>query len=147
MWENPIKEYESDNGQHPSEEQTVALISFLNKRTEEDYGFSYRLESASDDMVTTHRIYSNVNALYKYGCTGCRSKTKNKWYNLCLECKENIKTDERTQQLLGEFNERVEQLDEINNPWLPEAAADDTNSTNSDSTEHTECTQSVLSAQ
>ena len=82
-------------------------------------------------MISLDTIYKGVNTLYKYGCSGCASKTRNKWYHLCDECHETMTTNEELARDLTTFSEKVKELYEQNNPPLQENTAGDGDS-NSD---------------
>ena len=87
VWNNPIALYEEDWGLHPSKTQTAELLEYINQRVLEDFKTPYLLPSTSVDVLTLPNKYWNVTSLYKYGCAACGSKTKNRWSNICNDCK------------------------------------------------------------
>lgn len=118
LWPNPVKEYSDDDGRHPSREETEILLRYIQEKSLSDFNTNYFLPSASTETLTTEKLYGGVNSLYKYGCSGCNAKERNKWYNLCEQCKDDLKKDEKTKDLLEKFNERLEVIENENNPPL-----------------------------
>ena len=110
--ENPIVEFDEDQGRHPSPEQTVEMIKTINKSMADEHQVQYLLESATDDVVCLPNKYQNVRSLYKYGCAACNRKEKNKWFNLCDDCKVEAVSDKETtgeaEKMRLEIQRRIE---------------------------------------
>lgn len=119
IWENPLKAYEEDDGQHPSPIQTEQLLRYIDAMMSQQHGPPYVLQSATPETITTTKKYGRVNSLYKFGCSACSSRKKNKWYHICLECKEALQVDEQIKERKAYFDERVVALHELTNPSLP----------------------------
>ena len=116
--DNPLEGYSDDGGQHPSREETETLIRYIDAQTKNFFSTPYILPSATAESLATTGLYSKVTGLYKYGCSGCSSKSKNKWYNLCTECRSSAQEDEGIRKQIEEFDERVEKFMLINHPDL-----------------------------
>ena len=116
--DNPIEKYSDDGGQHPSREETELLIRCIDEQTRKFFDTPYLLPSATTESLTSSRIYSKVTGLYKYGCSGCSSKARNKWYNLCFDCMTALQSDENILKMAEEFEKRVDGFIELNNPEL-----------------------------
>ena len=116
--ENPIAQYSEDGGQHPSRAETERLIRFIDEKTKEIFQTPYLLPSATQDTLTTSTFYAKVTGLYKYGCSGCNAKTKNRWFNLCNDCRTTLQEDENILKLVDEFEDRVDKFMDANNPEL-----------------------------
>lgn len=116
--DNPLDEYSDDGGQHPSRAETEVLVRYIDEQTRKFYGTPYILPSATSESLASTDLYSNVTGLYKYGCSGCSSKARNKWYNLCTECRSAVQEDADIRKQIEEFEERVEQFLLANNPDL-----------------------------
>ena len=112
IWENPIEPYEEVDGmhEHPSPEQSMKLCKFISQMLQTDFNIPLFLESATEDVFALPNKYWHVNSLYKYGCGACNSRIKNKWFNICDQCKQAAATDEEVQVKLKWFNSRVETL-------------------------------------
>ena len=126
VWENPVAQYEADGGQHPSAKQTEVLLQYINVHANQDLGVPYILPSSTGETLTSERFYKQVNALYKYGCAACDSKTQNKWYNLCEECKVALKEDDGIKRGLLKFEEQVKKIEEA---WMPQLGITTTTNT------------------
>ena len=119
VWENPLKRYDEDQGSHPSPEQTEQLLRYIDAMVAQQNGSTYLLKSASSETITTTKKYSRVNSLYKFGCTACSSRKKNKWYYVCIDCKTTMSNDEDNKLATENFNNFVSETMEANNPALP----------------------------
>ena len=124
VWQNPVEEYTEDNGQHPSVEETEQLLRFIDEQAKAVFETPYMLSSATSQTLTTTAKYSKVRSLYKYGCSGCNQKTKNRWYNLCDQCKISIREDGDIQQAVEGFNDRVNKFLEEHSPTLEHLSFD-----------------------
>ena len=98
FWENPLKMYEEDEGMHPSPQQTEQLLKYMDAMFAQQHGLTYLLKSATSEIITTKRKYNKVNSLYKFGCSACSSRKKNKWFYICTDCKSNIASDSATKE-------------------------------------------------
>ena len=111
VWENPIKEYDEDNGMHPSPTQTVDLMKFVHAKTMEVWKTPFILPSADDAILKTVNKYHHVNSLYRYGCGACDGKDRNKWFNICDKCKDAASKNEdigsKAKKMLHEIEEKV----------------------------------------
>lgn len=112
IWENPIEAYEEVDGmhEHPSPEQSIQLCKFISQMLQADFSIPLFLKSATEDVFALPNKYWHVNSLYKYGCGACNSRIKNKWFNICDQCKQAAASDEEVQVKLKWFNSRVETL-------------------------------------
>ena len=70
-----IKEKVSHDGIHPTEEGTEVILKELT-----------HVESRLSNKITTNRIYSGVQCLYKYGCRACESTDYTP--TICERCQE-----------------------------------------------------------
>ena len=122
VWENPLKKYDEDGGQHPSPEQTEQLIRYIDAMVAQQHGTSFLLPSATNDTITTRWKYGRVNALYKFGCAACSSREKNKWYYICLECKTALLEDVATKVATARFNTYIQEAYDEENPTLQRQA-------------------------
>ena len=122
--DNPLECYSDDGGQHPSVEETVALIQYIDEQTKKLFETPYVLPSSTVETLTTTSLYGKVTGLYKYGCSGCDSKERNKWYNLCTECRASLQGDDEVQKMVEEFEERVERFMSVNNPEIQEVSTE-----------------------
>ena len=86
VWDNPIDSYEEDACTHPSPSQTTTLLHHIDQKSKEDFGVSIFLKSGPNNLISTKKKYSGVQALYKYGCSACADKERNKWRSLCSKC-------------------------------------------------------------
>ena len=80
--------------------------------TTEIFGIPYRLQAATDKTVCSNKIYSGVNGLYKFGCSACNRRERNKWYNICDECTKSLKEDPGIKKSLELLQERVKEIEE-----------------------------------
>ena len=117
VWRNPIERYDEDWGMHPSMTQTAELLEYINQRSVEDFDIPYLLPSTSVDVLALPNKYWNVNSLYKYGCAACASKTKNRWANICENCKTAAEGTDVT-LLADEFAKRVKIIMDVEQPTL-----------------------------
>ncbi len=115
VWKNPIATYDEDWGIHPSMTQTAELLDFINYRVHEDFKLPYQLPSATQEVLALPNKYSNVTSLYKYGCAACGRKDRNRWANICEECKAAAVSAE---DLTEDFAKRVEAVLDDENPAL-----------------------------
>ena len=118
IWDNPIEQYENDDGTHPSEKQTGEILAYINTKCREVFGADLLLPSASSELICSNRMYRGVNALYKYGCAACPRKERNRWPGVCDACKEEMNNCETLKEELKAFDKRVQELNELNNPSL-----------------------------
>ena len=120
VWKNPLPSYSMDDGRHPSEEESVGIIKFLNEKVKELFKESLIMEAASDDLMTTTNYYRGVNDLYKYGCAACPSKARNKWPLLCDACVANasVLTNEELKTAVQDYDAAVEKQYMAMNPPL-----------------------------
>ena len=107
VWDNPLRSYANDGGTHPSEEDTKTIIKFLDGMVKDTFDVPFLLPSATDDVITTDRIYHHVNSLYRYGCAACPSKVKNKWPLLCDVCVGGLKDHPDFENAVLDFDARV----------------------------------------
>ena len=119
VWDNPCTQYESEDGRHPTVDQTLEIANFLNGKTKEYFETPYILSTADQKNVTSSIMYSKVNSLYKYGCAACNRKERNKWFFLCDLCKEEAKTDSWVHDMQKQFDELMTQIEQAENPMLP----------------------------
>ena len=124
VWENPLEQYDEDNGSHPSKEQTAGLLLHLNERSMESFGTRLTLFSSPDDALFSNRFYVGVNALYKYGCSACCRKERNTWVGLCNECKNDMREDSGFKATLDTFRQRVNDVQSENLPLLNHSGDD-----------------------
>ena len=119
FWENPLKVYEEDDGMHPSPQQTEQLLKYMDAMFAQQHGLTYLLKSATSEIITTNRKYNKVNSLYKFGCSACSSRKKNKWFYICTDCKSNIASDTATKEATTRFRSCVQTLEDQMAPTLP----------------------------
>ena len=124
VWSNPIDRYEEDWGLHPSITQTAELLEYINQRVLEDFKTSYLLPSTSIDVLALPNKYWNVTSLYKYGCAACGSKTRNRWSNICDDCKAAADSSDVT-PLAEDFERRVATIMDAELPMLSSDDADE----------------------
>jgi hypothetical protein len=124
LWQNPLEKYTEDNGQHPSVGETEQLLRLIDEQAKAVFGTPYILPSATSQTLTTKAKYSKVKSLYKYGCSGCNLKTKNRWYNLCDQCRTSIREDGDIRQAVERFNDRVNKYLEEHSPTLEHLSFD-----------------------
>ena len=125
IWENPLKSYDEDFGQHPSPEQSVTLCTYMHKKATEDFAVGVLMKSASDDVIALPNKYRHVTSLYRYGCAACASKARNKWYNICDICKEAAVQDEEIKKEKEWYDTRLKAIMDEENPSLPSDSDDD----------------------
>ena len=124
VWRNPIEGYDEDWGSHPSIVQTADLLEYINKRVHEDFNVSYQLPSATKEVLALPTKYKYVTPLYKYGCGACGKKDRNRWTNICDNCKTDAQ-DEAIISLAEDFAKRVAEIEDLENPTLEVASDDD----------------------
>ena len=115
---NPIDSYDEDWGKHPTREQTVALINFLDEQAKILFDVPLKLESATDDVLCAPRFYKGITPLYRFGCSGCNDRTKNKWQNLCDACRQTAFEDPDILSKAGGIRNREKQIYELANPQM-----------------------------
>ena len=115
----PFFDFEEDQGQQPSPEQTKQIINYLDEKLLEKFGHPYKLSSATDDSLVTSRKYAGVRSLYKYGCSACCSRERNKYHSVCDTCKDFMKDDASFRQEVADFTLGVEAKYDVENPTLP----------------------------
>ncbi len=125
VWENPVVEYEEDFGDHPTQQQTVVLGKYLHEKVEREFGMPMLMDSATDEVIALPNKYWNVTTFYKYGCAACNNKCRNKWFNLCDDCKQNANVDADVQTKAAEFTKRQSQIEDLENPALQESDGDE----------------------
>ena len=125
VWENPVVQYEEDFGDHPSPQQTVVIGKYINEKVERDFGIPMLMESATDEVIALPNKYWNVTTFYKYGCAACSNKNKNKWFNLCDNCKQNASADVDVQNKATDFSKRQLEIEALENPTLQESDGDE----------------------
>ncbi len=115
--DNPVKRFDDDGGRHPSADQTVEIIKFLDTKLKDilDIPF-YLLPSATDETVVT-RKYFGVTPLYRFGCSGCMCRKKNKWDNLCDDCLNGVNGSQEM-EAAERIEKRAEALFNLSNPPL-----------------------------
>ena len=118
VWDNPCEYYESEDGRHPTVDQTLQIVNELHTQTLKFFESPLILDAATPVHLTSSRMYSEVNSLYKYGCAGCNKKDRNKWFHLCDHCREALKTDEWVMQAVKKFEEAVTAIEDAENPPL-----------------------------
>ena len=124
LWDNPVPAFDDDFGRHPSAVQTKTIINLIDKNCREVFGVPFVLDSATDEVLTT-KLYTGVNSLYKFGCSGCNGRTKNKWYNLCNDCTSSLGSDEKIMADTEKLVERAEAIyDELNPAFIPADGSD-----------------------
>ncbi len=117
VWKNPLDSFDDDGGRHPSPEQTVEILQYINSKTKEFYGFDYLLPSATPDTIVTKK-YFGVTPLYRFGCSGCQGRKKNKWDNLCDDCIAAASTSPEAQKAAEKIEKRAEDIFDHQNPPL-----------------------------
>ena len=117
VWKNPIESFDDDGGRHPSTEQTVEILHFINSKTKEVYGFDYLLPSATPGTIVTNK-YFGVTPLYRFGCSGCQGRKRNKWDNLCDDCTATASTSPEAQEAAKKIESRAEDIFDHVNPLL-----------------------------
>ena len=125
IWPNPITQYEEDGGSHPSPEQTVELLHYIDQMTKKDMGVTIFLPSGPNEYMTSQKKYSGVKSLYKYGCAACSDKNQNKWWGLCTNCTEQALLPEKHDlaYAVQVFNETVRSVHDRENPPLQNSPA------------------------
>ena len=121
IWENPIEEYEEDDGMHPSEKQTGELLRYLNEKSAQTFGEPLILSSATAELLCMSRKYRGVNGLYRYGCAACQRKERNRWPGLCDECKNDVHDNGALHQEVAALEERIRQFNVILHPSLTDS--------------------------
>ena len=120
VWDNPIQGFEDDAGRHPSAEQTRTIVKFLEKKCREAFGVPFILDSATDDVLTT-KLYAGVSSLYRFGCSGCNSRSRNRWQNLCDVCMTSLEGDELIKADAEKLEKRAEEIYDELHPGLEPA--------------------------
>ena len=110
VWPNPLEGYDEDDGTHPSVEQTVALARFLDKRVSEEFGVPFLLPSATDEVIALPNKYDHVTSLYKFGCGACARRERNKWRNICDQCKSEATQDDELRTDLRWYRSKLDSL-------------------------------------
>ncbi len=117
VWKNPIEAFDDDGGRHPSSAQTVEILQFITLKTKEVYGFEYLLPSATPESMVTNK-YFGVTPLYRFGCSGCQGRKKNKWDNLCDDCTTNARSSTEAIEAAERIEKRAEDISDHENPSL-----------------------------
>ena len=128
MWDHPCDPEKSNSNDftwHPDEMETKEMLKFLSTKSMECFGVPLVLPSATDELCVTKRGYAKVTSLYKYGCAGCNSKDKNRWFHLCDRCKDALKSDPWVQQSMEAFEQRVFTIREEETPALDATMSSD----------------------
>ncbi len=107
VWRNPIEHYDEDWGTHPSMSQTAELLDYINQKVTEEFGTPYQLPSTCKEVLSLPNMYRNVTSLYKYGCSACGDKERNRWANICGECRNAALADD-IKPLAEDFVRRVD---------------------------------------
>ncbi len=115
--DNPLEVFEDDDGRHPTSGQTVDILKFLHSKLEDDLGVKYLLPSATDESMVT-KTYFGVTPLYRFGCSGCKRRKKNKWANLCDDCVTSVQESSDAKEAAEKIEKRAEELFNLNNPPL-----------------------------
>ena len=124
LWENPIQVFEADFGRHPSDDQTKVLMRFMDKMCREVFNAPFILDSATDEVLVTG-LYRGVNSLYKFGCSGCNSRVKNKWQNLCDVCSNAIAEDGQLKTDAEKLAARADEIFDLSHPPMGNGNVDD----------------------
>ena len=120
IWDNPLQTYDEDDGRHPSPEQTMKLLQFINNKSQQDMGVPIFLPSGPNDYMVSSKKYGGVRSLYKYGCGGCADRSRNKWWGLCTVCSEQamVPQDHGLSYEPQIFKETVERIKDSQTPPL-----------------------------
>ena len=110
VWENPFDQYDEDDGMHPSPDQSLTLSKFMSENLESTFKTTFLMASATEEVIALPNKYWHVTSFYKFGCGACSSRTRNKWYNICDDCKQAASTDEYVQEKLRWYTSRVDEL-------------------------------------
>ena len=125
VWANPLDSFDDDGGRHPSPEQTVEILQYISSKTKEAYGFDYLLPSATPGTMVTKK-YFGVTPLYRFGCSGCQGRKKNKWDNLCDDCIATARSSPEAQEAAGKIEKRADEIfDQLNPPLGAESSSSD----------------------
>ena len=121
VWPNPVEAYSEDGGRHPSPEETMKILHYIDLKAKEDLGVSIFLKSGANDLITTKKKYRGVKALYKYGCAACADKGRNKWWQLCTTCADNAKLPDENglSKALDILYRKAREIRDEENPALP----------------------------
>lgn len=110
VWDNPIDQYDEDDGMHPSPDQSLTLSKFISENLESAFKTPFLMASATEEVTALPNKYWHVTSFYKFGCGACSSRTRNKWYNICDDCKQAASTDEGVQEKVKWYTSRVDEL-------------------------------------
>ena len=120
VWEHPCNLDVASNefAWHPDDTETNTMLKYMNEKASECFGQPLFLPSTTDEVLTTKRGYVKVNQLYKYGCAGCNSKEKNKWFHLCDTCKDEATKDQWVVEAMQKYEQRVAEIRDEETPEL-----------------------------
>ena len=89
---------------------SLMLCKFIQEKLSSDFQVPLFLDSATDDVVALPNKYWHLTSFYKFGCGACASRTRNKWYNICDECKQEALKDDEVIKKVDWFTTRVNEL-------------------------------------
>ena len=113
---NPIDSYDDDEGRHPTREQTITIINFLDEQAKRLFNTPLKLKSATDDVICAPRFYKGTTPLYRFGCSGCNDRSQNKWPNLCNACQALARHDPATLAKAAAIQTRATEIYDLANP-------------------------------